>query len=849
MLNAVTVSQIKRQLSNINQQSKNDQSMKHAFLFCALLFSYFSHSQNSVQSEALPKIGTINGTVIDQSLKQPIPYATVAIKSDDSVIQGGITEEDGGFKLTNISAGKYILEVQFIGYQTYQKNITISTENYKVNLGTIALVENVTELEGVSVVAERSTIEQKIDRKVINVGKDLTTQGASASDIMNNLPSINVDQQTGALSMRGNSNVRVMVDGKLSNVPVEQLLKQIPSTSIKQIELITNPSAKYNPEGMSGIINIILHKNANIGFNGNLSVGLAYEDQAKFNSALDLNYRNGKLNLYGSYGNNISKYTNDGRIERFDDPASTGFNENQVQLLDFLNNRKSHLYKLGVDYLINEKNTFSVFTNQNLYDGKFNGQTDIINMDPSVSDTRQVFTQNNNNHNEQYNVVYKRDFEKDGHNIELEVDYSNFENEEDADFRFMGTSVQPDYLDFVDTRRQQTIANLDYVNPLSENSKLELGLEYRTFETNVDYSSTGLSYNEQGNLIPTPDTDFVYGMDIYSAYATFGQNFDKWSYQLGARMEDVGVAADTNNVRSFTDDYLEIYPSAFVTYSPSEKNQFQMSFSRRVDRPGLGQVNPIREWSTPKISSYGNEELLPQFTNSYEINYTRRLNNGSLTFGMYYRTIEDEINQVLNVDRLDLTKQILTYGNFDNTNAYGFEVSSNYKPLSWWNINASVDMYTQTQRGLTELLNPSDNDPSVDDIITEEVEVDNVAFNARLNNNFTITKKLSLSLFGFYRGENESLQLTTKPMYFVNTGARYSFADGKGSFSLNFNDVFNTMKFGLEGERPYRQNGTFNWESRTIYAGITYRFGDGKNRKVNRKNRDDNTKESSGGFL
>src|SRR5690606_20833750 len=228
--------------------------MKHAFLFCALLFSYFSHSQNSVQSEALPKIGTINGTVIDQSLKQPIPYATVAIKSDDSVIQGGITEEDGGFKLTNISAGKYILEVQFIGYQTYQKNITISTENYKVNLGTIALVENVTELEGVSVVAERSTIEQKIDRKVINVGKDLTTQGASASDIMNNLPSINVDQQTGALSMRGNSNVRVMVDGKLSNVPVEQLLKQIPSTSIKQIELITNPSAKYNPEGMSGII-------------------------------------------------------------------------------------------------------------------------------------------------------------------------------------------------------------------------------------------------------------------------------------------------------------------------------------------------------------------------------------------------------------------------------------------------------------------------------------------------------------------------------------------------------------------------------------------------------------------
>src|SRR5690606_23945561 len=214
-------------------------------------------------------------------------------------------------------------------------------------------------------------------------------------------------------------------------------------------------------------------------------------DEAKFNSAIDLNYRNGKFNFYGSYGNNISKNTNGGKIERFDDPASTEFNENQLQLLDFLDNSKSHLYKLGVDYFINDKNTVSVFTNQNLYDGKFDGQTDIINMDPSVSDLSQVFTQKSNNQNEQYNFDYKRDFEKQGHNLEFEIDYSNYENEEDADFKFMGTSSQPDYLDFVDTKRQQTIANLDYVNPLSETAKLELGLEYRTYETDVDYSSPG----------------------------------------------------------------------------------------------------------------------------------------------------------------------------------------------------------------------------------------------------------------------------------------------------------------------------------------------------------------------
>ncbi|QLE00343.1 TonB-dependent receptor [Galbibacter sp. BG1] len=821
--------------------------MKSIFMLCMALLSAITYSQNSVPNTSFAKIGSITGIIIDKNTQEPIPYATVMVKQEGATVQGGITEDNGAFFLKDLEEGTYQFEVQFIGYTSYSKSVTISKSDRKVDMGTISLEENVTELEGVDVVAERSSIEQKIDRKVVNIGKDLTTQGPTASDIMNNIPSLNVDQQTGELSMRGNSNVRVMVDGKLSNVPVAQLLKQIPSTSIKKIELITNPSAKYNPEGMSGLINIVLYKDANIGFNGNANVGVSYEEEAKFNTSLDLNYRRGKFNMYGNVGTNIGKYVNNGQVERLDDPV-TNFDENQIQDFYFFNNNKSYLYKIGVDYFLNEKNTISFFTNQNIFDGKGLGDTDIINFDPSVGDSEQLFNNVNSNQNEQYNFDYKRDFDKEGHNIELEVDYSNFTNDEDANFNFEGENTQPDYMDFVDTRRQQTIANLDYVNPINEKGKLELGLEARLFETDVDYSSTGFTFNSGGQLIPIPDTEFVYGMDIYSAYATYGQNFEKWSYQVGARFEDVSVKADTNSVRSFTDDYKQLYPSAFVTYTPSEKNQFQVSFSRRVDRPGLTQVNPIREWSTPQISSFGNPSLLPQFTNSYETNYTRRLEHGSLTFGLYYRTIKDEINRALYVDRLDLTKQILTYDNFDDTEAYGVEVSLNYKPLEWWSINGSFDLYSQTQRGLTEILAPSEN-PTVDDIIEEEVEVDNVAYNFRLNNNFNVTKKISLSLFGFYRGENRGIQMNAKAMYFVNTGARYSFADGKGTFSLNFNDIFNTMQFRFDGERPYEQRGAFNWESRTIYAGLSYRFGSGKNRKAQRKNRDSNTKEGGGGIM
>ncbi len=815
--------------------------MKKVLLLFAVFLCITTFANTPPESDL--RIGSVTGKIIDKVLQQPIAYAAIVIKTKDGSNDktGGITQEDGTFEIKNLPEGDLIFEVQFIGYKTHSQQITISKKDRKLNLGTIALEEEAEELSNVEVVGERTTIEQKIDRKVINVGKDLTTMGPTASDIMSNIPSVNVDQQTGELTLRGNSNVRVMVDGKLSNVPVAQLLRQIPSTSIKSIELITNPSAKYNPEGMSGIINIVLHKNANIGFNGTINTGLTVGIEAKFNSSLDLNYRNGKFNLYGNYGNNIGKYVNDGFIFRDE--------ENSEQIFDFFDNNKSHLYKLGVDFYLNDKNTISFFTNQNIYDGKFRGVTDVIYYDELSRNTTQFFDNVQENSSEQYNFDYKMEFKKEGHNIELEVDYNRFKNDEDANFSSTGTTVFPDYMDFVDTKRTQTIANLDYVNPLDSISKLEVGVETRLFETNVDYASTGLSFNSAGNLIPTPETDFVYGMDIYSAYVTFGQNREKWSYQIGARIEDVEVKADTNRIRAFTDNYTQIYPSGFLTYTPTEKNQFQLSFSRRVDRPGLQQVNPIREWATPLISSFGNPSLVPQFTNSMEANYTRRMEKGSITAGVFYRTIADEINRAVYVDRLDLNKLILTFDNFDNTSAYGVEISSNYKPTKWWSINGSFDLFSQTQRGITESLLTDNSSATEDDIVVEKVEVENTAWNFRMNNSFKVGKKLTLQLFGFYRGENQNIQFLVKPLYFVNTGARYSFAQGKGTFSLNFNDVFNTMRFAFDGERPFVQNGQFNWESQTVYAGLSYMFGSGKNRAAQRKRRDSNTKQGSGGIL
>ena len=814
--------------------------MKQLCLLFAMLFSVLAFSQPNSNDDI--KNGSISGRVIDANLNQPLPYVNIVIKDvANKIITGGITSDDGTFKIDKIPEGDVIVSIQFVGYKTIDQPVKIGKGNYKVELGDIRLEEEATGLDEVTIVADVSTIQQKVDRKVITIGKDLQTAGATASEIMNNLPSVSVDQQTGSISLRGNQNVRVMVDGKLSNIPAEQLLKQIPSTSIKSIELITNPSAKYNPEGMSGIINIILHKNTQIGFNGNINFSLAYDIEPKFNSSIDANYRNGKFNLYGSYSNSIAKNYNYGQINRIEQEIQQNF--------DILNNNKSHLFKIGLDYYLDDKNTISVFTNQNVFDGWTNVNSGIVYENDASLNESQFTRGDNENDSQQYNFNYKHNFDDNGQNIELEVDHNIFVGFGETGNTFF-SSQRPNFIEGTDTDRNRTTINLDYVNPLSESVKLELGLQARLFDNSIFYESNGREQNQNGDYIPTT-TRFDYTRDIYSAYATYGKTLEKWSYQVGLRAETVNVdseafkkdlASNEELTIPFENDYFEIYPSAFVTYSPSEKNSYQFSYSRRIDRPGIGQVNPLPEWNTPLISQFGNQELLPQFTNSFETNYTRQLEKGSITAGVFYRIIEDEIQQAILIDRTDTNRLILTNLNFDNTTSYGIELSSNYRPTKWWSINASFDLFSQTQKSVAESFDANQ------DIVLSTVEVDNVAWNLRAFNNFKVSKSLSFSAFGMYRAKNKNIQFEMNDMLMVNLGMRYSFMEDRASFSLSYNDIFDTMFAQFDGQRPFLQRGQFNWESQQISGRLSYRFGGGKYRAKSRKNRDNDVKEGGGLF-
>jgi len=799
------------------------------FLFVLLGVITTAQAQNS---------GTVSGKIIEKSNSMPISYATVSIKDNGKVVSGVNTDDNGDFIIKNLALKSYTIEIQYIGFRKYIGSVLLS-ENKKTATVNISLEEEATQLKGVNIIAERSTIEQKIDRKVVNVGKDLTTAGASASDIMNNIPSVNVDQD-GKLSLRGNDNVRVLIDGRPSNIDPAQLLKQIPSTSIKKIELITNPSAKYNPEGMSGIINIVLHKNANTGFNGTYSGGITFGETAKYNQSLDLNYKTGKVNFFGNAGQNFGTYFNEGHIIRLD--------QNIVQNLNIKNDNDSYLYKIGMDYLIDDHNTLSFYTNQNKSTGKGFVDTNIDYNDVDDSDVANIFQKSKYWGPETtgtYNLAYKHIFKKEGHTLDIEGNYSDTKEIQNANFdteitNLDNTANRTVYDDYINGTRKLSTVNVDYVNPLNEKTTLEAGAEARITRTdNI--------YNTGNTLAELPSSNYTYDTDIYSAYVTFGQKFKKFSYQLGARFESYKVAANLNQgLSKFDDDYVTLYPSAYLTYNLNEKNTFQLSYSRRVDRPSLEQTKPIREFSTPLVTSLGNPELRPQFTNSVEVNYTKTLEKGSFTAGIFVRSINDQISRILYPDETDASneKQIMTFTNYDHNTAYGFEASFNYKITKWWDISPSIDFSSINQQGVVFQYNPAD---KTSNPLERKITVS--AFNGRMNSNFKVNKRLSFLLFGFYRGAVDGLQNNSHEMYKMDIGSRYTLLDNKMNISLRFNDVFNTMKYAFDTLYPYPQTGQFSWESQTVYLGLTYNFGGAKIKNLQRKQREDNTSKGGGGMF
>lgn len=789
--------------------------MKRLLILLLFLVTYFCQAQNL----------QLTGTILDKKNNTPLPFVTVTCKStSNKILTGSISDKNGNFKIEKLPKDSLLLSFQFIGYKTFEKKINLKEHN---KIETIFLEENTTQLDEVEIQGETSTIIQKIDRKIINVGNDLTATGTTSLEMLENIPSININQLSGTVSLRGNENVRILVNGKPSNISTAQLLKQIPSNSVKSVEIITNPSAKHTPEGMSGIINLILKKNTKIGFNGNLSVGVKQSRNLRPDISLNTNYKTGITNFHLNYNASCGDYETFNDLERTDIDLT--------QNIDFLSASVNHNIKFGVDIDITSKSILSMYTSQKFDENSLTTNTLVHENNSLIFDNKSFSDYNQKDGT--YNIDYVYHFDDKGQNLEIEFNHSTTKNpEKTTNEEFINpNSKEYNYTNNIKDTRKLWLLNIDYVKPI-KSGKLEFGIEFRKQDFYNQILTDREAINDSATLQPVGNTYLDYDRSIYSGYINFNKKFNKFAIQTGIRLEQFNLNALFSNTEQgntpLKDNIFSWYPSASITYNFTKKDNLQFAYSRRVDRPSAYQVTPIQEWFSPLTISKGNLNLQPQFTNSLELNYTKTITKGYVSFGTFYRRTNDKIGRLLQQDNQNPDRTISSFTNYDFADSYGIELSASFKPVKWWTLRPSFETYTQDSQG----------------ILNNNLEtVKNTLVKGRISNSFKASKKLSFQLSGVFRGKSENIQYSVQPYTMVNIGARLKIFDGRGSLTLRGTDIFNNINFGYTSNTPFIQKGKYTLEYNSIYLGFSYNFGSGKNKNKGRKYRDSN--EAQGGMF
>lgn len=792
-------------------------------------------------------VGNVSGVVIGPD-GLGIGNATVELLDESGkVIDSTFSEGDGSFVLENQKFGKYILKITVGDSPAYEQIVNIDSEN--TLLGEITLTANVVQLGTTEARAQVSKIRTEIDKRVVDVGQDLVSAGASAGEVLNNIPSLNVDQQSGALSLRGNTNVRVLVDGKPSSVPIDQLLRQLPSNSIDKVEIITNPSAKYDPDGNSGIVNIITIKEKRKGYNVSTTLGYTRGAKNSYNASVNGNFNTGNVNLFGSYSTNFGESNMSGFMENFDTNIKQDFR--------LPSKNTSHRFKAGLDWFINDKTAMTFYTNQNF--GMMEMDNSSILYYPNIANPlidKSLYEYDN--HGSDYSLNFSREFEKKGHKIEFDGFYSNSAWNGDSGFNWQSArrGVSDEELALalgIYEQLQEQNFNfsrfkLDYTLPVWEKGKIEAGSQFQSDATENQLDNTQvLPFYENGALagvLQAQDTYFDFNRTIFATYLNFGYQWEKIGMQLGLRHEFVnedlltrltGSQDIPNETSDLKRDNANLYPSAFFTYQATENDQFSLNYSRRVDRPGVRQLSPIRQWQTANARQEGNPNLKPQFTDSYELGYMRTVGKrGNINAAVFYRKIHDQMSQLIFLDEVNPEIIIMRSANVDDSQSYGAELSWFLKNNAWWSMNGGLDLYQSTLKGFA--------------YGGQRLERESTIFTGRLSNDFSLNNKLKLQLFTMYIGERAQLQGVRKPMFRQDIGLRYNFAEGKGTLSTRFSDIFNTFYSHSINDTPVHQEGTFRWESRTFYLGLTYNFGGKVKTRANKQQNQSDAGQPGIGF-
>ncbi|WP_428740504.1 TonB-dependent receptor domain-containing protein [Tenacibaculum sp.] len=800
--------------------------MKKLTLLILLLISFTVKAQNK-----MPKI-VLTGKVLETNSKQPLEYATLVLTNTNTQqVVGGVTDASGGFSI-NASSGVYNIKVEFIGFKS--KNLGNHNLTESKNLGTIFLSEDTETLEEVEVIAEKSTVEIRLDKKIYNVGKDMTIKGGNASDVLDNVPSVNVDAE-GAVSLRGNENVRILIDGKpsaLVGLSGTDALRNLPADAIEKVEVITSPSARYDAEGTAGILNIILRKGKITGFNG--SVNLSVGNPDLYQASSNVNYRTKKINLFSNLGYSYRK----GPGNSFSD--FTYLTDGNIDSLSIENrkyDRKSKNFNgsLGLEYYLNDKSsiTGTFFYRNNDGNDIVTNNTNVFNPDNTPKrDVNRVENEIEDGIDTQYSINYTNNIDDKGQKLTIDLQYGESDDDNNSTITNNGIISE---INSQLTKSKNRLLQVDYVLPLGEKSQLELGHKADLQDLTSDFRVRDAN-GQPFDFDPSNAIDFK--QYIYAYYAQYGSKIDKFSYLLGLRAEYTDVDLTVLNTGEFSDkNYTKWFPTVNLGYEFSETDNLTLGYARRLRRPRHWFLNPFETRSSDTYVFKGNPDLNPTYTNSFDLGYTTRISKVTLNSSLYYQYSTDLIRPVSRIETRDngnvFVRQFL---NLNNENRYGFELTTNYNPVKWARLSATFNYFqfkTDAFDYTYSYTNPDDGS-----IVTETEflpEVNSDSWFARFNSRITLPAKIDWQTRIMYRGPQDDAQGSREGMFVTNLAFSKDLFKDKASLVLNVSDLFNDRK-----RKSYTNTSKvvsyqeFQWRERQITLSFTYRFNQKKKKERER---------------
>ena len=813
------------------------------FFLGLLLFSARAQKPQAISEKSEV---TISGNVIDEETKEPLEYATIVVfsKLKNAIITGGITDSKGDFSIP-VEIGAFDIRIEYIGFKTQIiENKRITNDE---NIGKFSLILDVEALDAVEIIAERTTVEFRLDKKIYNVGKDLTVRGGTVSDVLDNVPSVSVDVE-GNVALRGNDDVRILINGKpsgLVGLNSTDTLRQLPAESIERVEVITSPSARYDAEGSAGILNIILRRSKLQGLNGAMTLNTSYPTQAGVSG--NINYRTGNLNFFNTTGYSYretpgNSYNN---TEFFNgDNPSTFLKEERI----FERERKGLNTNLGVEWYVNKTSSFTasmVYRNSdnasnttNILDeiGSNNSITRNIRLDPEIEDDKTI----------QYSLNYDNQFNGDSqHKLTFDFQYEQSEESETSLINQNRIDVEN-----VETREKQDriLLQADYVKPVGKEGQFEMGYRGQFQNLNSDFLVENTNDNGDTFFINTDlSNDLAFSQYVNAFYTQYGNKLgDKFSYLFGIRLEGTRVTIDQETSGDFEKkNYTQLFPTANLAYEISEDASITLGYNRRIRRPRSYFINPFPSRSSATSIFQGNPNLDPSTSDAFDIGYLNRFGKVTLSTSVYFQHATNtfnfitretdlyyifETNQTISQNDPDFDQinddfdlvPIIKRGpvNLATNDRFGFEFTLSYRPTKKWSLNGNFNVFQSITRG---------------DFEEQNFDAENLSWFMRLNNKYTLPGEIDWQTRLFYRGPNETAQSISAGVFSTDLAFSKDLFEEKASLALRVSDLFNSRKRISESfTSNFRSDSEFQWRQRTYTMSFTYRFNQQKNQRQRR---------------